>query len=237
MLTHGLNENLVSLVAPETFAAEQYLGLRLKLERLRQARDVRVIAVTSPGTGDGKTLTSINIAGALARGAGDRILLIDADLRSPSVDTSLALTGGGAPGLADFIMNTTLTLDDIVQRPEHVGFAVVPAGDATVPAHEILRSARLDELLSDARQRFDYVLLDTPPLVPVFDAALLSRSVDGVVIVVAAHKTPRKQLEEALNLLDPAKVLGIVFNNDTTATVGRYDSYYRRRVTAHHHVQ
>jgi len=91
-----LDTHLVSLTAPASFAAEQYQGLRLTLERLGRARTMQVVAVTSPGAGDGKTLTSINLAGALARGAEARVLLIDADLRRPSVSKQLALTDSPA---------------------------------------------------------------------------------------------------------------------------------------------
>ncbi len=226
-----IDDKLVSLSAPESLAAEQYLGLRLKIERLRQTRDIRVIAVTSPRTGDGKTVTSINIAGALARGTDSRVLLIDADLRNPSVDTSLGIATSDLTGLAEAVTDPRLGIDDIIRRPEHLDFAVVPAGGGTLPPHEVLRSPRLEVLLNEARERFDFVLLDTPPLAPVFDAALLSRAVDGMLIVVAADSTPRKLLDEALNLLDPAKVLGIVFNNDRRPLAGQYDGYYRRSYT------
>ena len=93
--------------------------------------------------------------------------------------------------------------------------------------HHILRSPRLEQLLAEARQRYDFIVLDTPPLLPVFDSALLRELVDGVLIVVAANQTPRKLLGEALNLLDPAKVLGIVFNRDARPLFGYYDAYYK----------
>ena len=85
--------------------------------------------------------------------------------------------------------------------------------------HELLRSPRFESLLHEARDQYDFVVLDTPPLVPVCDAAVLSRLVDGMLIVVAAHETPRKLLEEALNLIDESKVLGIVFNGDDSSPV------------------
>src|SRR6185369_2479693 len=88
------------LAPPGTFAAEQYQNLRLKIERLQQARGVRVVAVTSPAMNDGKTLTSINLAAALTRGPATRVLLIDADLRRPSVASQLGLSSDPGPGLA-----------------------------------------------------------------------------------------------------------------------------------------
>jgi Mrp family chromosome partitioning ATPase len=105
---------------------------------------------------------------------------------------------------------------------------VVPAGELRAPAHEVLRSPHLEFLLREARAHYDFVILDAPPLLPVFDAALLSRAVDGVLVVVAANRTPRKLLGEALNQLDPSKVIGIVFNGDVRPLYGYYDSSYQQ---------
>lgn len=221
-----LDHTLVTLTAPASFAAEQYQGLRLKCEQLRHLRDVRVVAITSPGAGEGKTLTTINLAGALARESDARVLLIDADLRRPSIAAHLGVDDGDGAGLADLVMDPKRTLAGVTRTIERFKFDVVSAGIVRGPAHQILRSPRLDAVLREARERYDYVLLDTPPLLPVFDAALLARSVEGLLVVVAANRTPRKLLEEALNLLDPAKVLGIVFNRDARPLFGYYRSYY-----------
>lgn len=223
-----LDPYLVSLKAPSSFAAERYQGLRMTVERLKALRDVRVIAVTSPGAGDGKTVTSINLAGALAHGAKARVLLIDADLRRPTVATRLRLDDADPRGLVDAITNEGTRIQDVTRTVDGFHLAVVPAGVTAVPIHELLRSARLESILNEARHLYDFVVLDTPPLLPVFDTALLARLVDGVLVVVAANRTPRKLLGEALNLLDPAKVLGIVFNGDAKPLFGYYDSAYQR---------
>src|SRR5882762_7291884 len=101
--SHGVDKHLVSLNAPSSFAAEQYQGLRLTVERLKRSRDVRVIAVTSPAAGDGKTVTSINLAGTLARGSDASVLLIDADLRRPMIAQRLGMSDPASKGLADAI--------------------------------------------------------------------------------------------------------------------------------------
>jgi capsular exopolysaccharide synthesis family protein len=217
----------VSLAVPGSFAAEQYQTLRYKLERLRQTRDLRIFAVTSPDTGDGKTVVSINLAGALGGETPARVLLIDADLRRPSVTSYLGLTDVDGTGLADLVADERKTLTQVIRTFEHLNFDLVPAGASSIPVHEILRSPRLEQVLQEARTRYDYVVLDTPPLFPVIDSALLSRSTDGMLIVVSANKTPRKLLEEALNLLDPGKVLGIVFNGDRAPLFGYYNGGYR----------
>lgn len=227
-----LATQLVSLTNPASFAAEQYQNLRLKIERLRQTRDLRVIAITSPGAADGKTVTSINLAGALARGAASRVLLIDADLRRPEVANQLHLGNEGL-GFADLVGGGDVSLDSVIRPLDSHNVDVIPAGTVTGPIHEVFRSARLPQLLSELRDRYDYVILDTPPIVPVVDSALLARVVDGVLVVVSANKTPRKLLEEALNELDSTKVVGIVFNNDDRPLYG-YDTNYRRYFSRKH---
>jgi capsular exopolysaccharide synthesis family protein len=227
-----LATHLVSLTNPASFAAEQYQNLRLKIERLRQTRDLRVIAITSPGASDGKTVTSINLAGALARGASSRVLLIDADLRRPEIASQLRMAKDG-PGFADLIRSASVQLHETIRPLDPHNVDVITAGTVDGPIHEVFRSAQLPQLLGSVRHRYDYVILDTPPIVPVVDSALLARVVDGVLVVVSANKTPRKLLEEALNELDSAKVIGIVFNNDDRPLYG-YDTNYRRYFSRKH---
>ena len=218
-----LDTHLVSLTAPASFAAEQYQGLRLTVERLGRARDLKVLAVTSPAAGDGKTVTAINLAGALARGGDERVLLIDADLRRPTVARQLGLADART-GLAD-ALGGELGLADVVQPVGTFNLDVIPAGTVRGGISQILRSPRLDAFIQQARVRYGYIVLDTPPLLPVFDSALLAKSVDGVLMVVSANQTPRKLLGEALNMLEPSKVLGIVFNSDHRPMFCYYNAY------------
>jgi len=227
MSTQNFDSRLVSLTNPASFAAEQYQGLRLTIERMSRTNGAQVIAVTSPAAGEGKTLTSINLAGALAREAEGRVLLIDADLRRPSVARSLGMVDGDANGLADVIADPKGQLAASARGIGSFNLSVVPAGMPGPAIHKVLRSPRLEQVLQQARTQFDVIVIDTPPLLPVFDSALLSRLVDGLLIVVAANQTPRKLLGEALNLVDPAKVMGIVFNRDDRPMFGYYDEYYR----------
>jgi capsular exopolysaccharide synthesis family protein len=221
-----LDSHLVSLTAPSSFAAEQYQGLRLTIERMGRSRDVKVIGITSPASGDGKTVTSINLAGALARGADERVLLIDADLRRPAVARQLGITDARR-GLADALMDPTLGIADVVQPLDRHNLDICPAGSVRGGVSQILRSPRLDAFIQQARQRYAYIIVDTPPLLPVFDSTLLAKSMDGVLMVVSANQTPRKLLGEALNMLEADKVLGIVFNRDERPLFGYYNSYYR----------
>src|SRR2546427_187553 len=131
-----------------------------------------------------------------------------------------------SPGLVDLILDPDLALDDVVRRLPRFRLSVLPAGRALAVTYELLQAPRLATILQEARRQYDYILLDTPPLVPVPDARVVADYVDGFVVVVAAHRTPRPLLGDALNLLDPAKVIGIVFNGDDRPLSGYYGYYY-----------
>ncbi len=224
-IVHDIDAHLVSLVRPASVEAEQYRVLRHLVEETRAGKACVLVAVSSPGAGDGKTTTSINLAGALAQDPTARVLIIDADLRRPSVATRLGGSGDGA-GLIDAILDPRRTLDDVIRRRPEFNMAILPAGQATPTPYELLNSPRLAELLDAARRRFDYIVLDTPPVVPFPDCRVLGKLVDGFFVVVAAHRTPRGLLEEALNVMEPSKVLGIVFNEAERPLSSYYDAAY-----------
>jgi capsular exopolysaccharide synthesis family protein len=218
-------EQLVSLLAPSSFEADQYRALRHVVERLRRESGFHVLAVTSPGPGDGKTVTTLNLAGALAQSAGARILVIDADLRKPSVGDYLGLNLR-LPGLANAIADPDYELASVARQLEGFNLSVVPAGKSHIAPYELLNSPRLEGLLREARLQYDFVLVDTPPFVGLPDGRLIERGVDGFLVVVSAHRTPRKMLAEALNTIDPAKVVGVVFNGDDRPTSEYYGYGY-----------
>jgi capsular exopolysaccharide synthesis family protein len=224
----GLEEHLVSLLAPTSFEAEQYRALRYLIEQLNKSTALSVVAVSSPGVADGKTTTTINLAGALAQAPDARVLLVDADLRAANLARRLGLDGHARPGLVDAILDRNLSLEAVADRRPDLNLTVVLAGRLPSAPYEVLKSPRLGELLAEARTRYDYIVLDTPPLVSVPDCRVIGRWVDGFLVVVAAHRTPRRLIEEALNVTEPAKVLGLVFNGDDRHLSRGY-SYASRR--------
>lgn len=218
----GVEGHLVSLLHPASFPAEPYRALRHLVEQLHRTAQLSIVAVSSASTGEGKTTTAINLAGTLAQAPDSRVLLVDADLRKSSIARYLALGDAGGPGLVDAILDANLGLDDVISRQSAFNLDVLPVGTLPPAPYEVLKSPRLGDLLEEARRRYDYVVLDTAPLVPVPDSRLIGKWVDGFLLVVAAHKTPRKLLAEALNLLDPAKLVGLVFNEDDESLSGYY---------------
>jgi capsular exopolysaccharide synthesis family protein len=214
---------------PLAFEAEQYRVLSHLVERLAQSGRV-VLAISSPVAGDGKTITSINLARTLAQGSDADVLLVDADLRRGSVGEQLGFGRATSLGLAGAIADPAVRLESVVRRRGNL--AVLPAGVCPPAPYETLRAPRTGELLREARERYDHVLVDTAPVVPVADLRALSQWVDGIILVVSAHYTPRPLFDEALAALDPEKVVGLVYNGDDEPLSRRYRYYYSYGETA-----
>ncbi len=210
----AVDDHLVSLVTPAAFEAEQYRALRHIVEQRHKADGLAVIAVSSPGVGDGKTTTAINLAGALAQAPEARVLLIEADLRRPSIGSLLGFGEVTGRGLVHGITDRSLSLGQLVRPRPPFNMHVILAGQTPPSPYEILKSPRLGELLDAARQQYDYVILDTPPLVAIQDCRVIARWIDGLLVVVAAHRTPRRLVEEALGVVDSSKIIGLIFNGD-----------------------
>jgi protein-tyrosine kinase len=220
---------LVSLLSPGAIEAEQYRGLRHLVEQFHKTASLTVLAVTSPGAGDGKTTTAINLAGALAQDPAARVLLVDADLRAPALPQRLGLGSTAERGLVDAILDARLRLEDVVRRAAPFNVSLLAAGRRPGVPYELLASPRFGELLDGARRAFDYVVLDSPPLVLFPDCRLMGQWVDGFLLVVAADRTPRKLVEEGLALIEPAKLMGLVFNGDRRALSSYYGDGYASR--------
>jgi capsular exopolysaccharide synthesis family protein len=218
-----VDAHCVSILQPTTFEAEQYRTLRYMVEQAHQKGNLSTVAISSPSSGDGKTVTAINLAGALAQSREVQVLLIDADLRQPSVARLLGLSTSEGPGLVDAVLNPSLSLLDIARPCPPSNLFVLPAGRSTASSYEVLKSPRMGEILAEARRRYDYIVVDTPPLIPLPDCRLLGKWVDGFFMVVAAHKTSRKLVEEALHVMDGSQLLGLVFNRDDRP-ISRYGS-------------
>ena len=212
-VVEGIQEHLVSLLRPSSFEAAQYRSLSHGLERLREAGSAKRVAITSPSGGDGKTVTAINLAAALAQGARNRVLLLEADLRKPMVARYLGLADSRR-GLVPAITRPGLPLAHAVTRLPGPRLDVLVAGHPLAAPYEALGSARVAEILAAARQAYDHVVVDTPPLIAMPEGRVIERLVDGYFIVVRAHHTLRSLLDESLKVSDTSKVLGFIFNED-----------------------
>lgn len=223
----SVDQHLVSFLKPDSFEANQYKALRYGIDRvLRSTPGCRIVAVTSPTPGDGKTITTINLAGAISRNSQSRVLIIDADMRHPSVAEAFGRKDFPRRGLVDAVMENR-PLQEFVHRLETKNVSVLTARPPDFDTDEILGSPNFARLLEEAAADYDYVLVDTPPVLPVPDCRLLAEHVHGFVVVVGADKTPRALLEETLEILGPSKVLGLVLNREQLKHSRYGNQYYR----------
>lgn len=188
---------LVVAADPRSPHAESFRSLRTSVQFIGLDRRARCLVVTSALPAEGKTTTVANLAIALSE-AGSRVVVVDTDLRLPRLADVMALEG--AVGVTDVLLGRA-DLDDVLQPWGGGGLSVLPAGTLPPNPSELLGSNRMADLLAELGRRFDHVLLDAPPLLPVTDAAVLSRLADGAIVVTAVGRSTRSQLAAALDTL------------------------------------
>jgi capsular exopolysaccharide synthesis family protein len=210
-------------VAASSAGLEAFRQLRTNLEFIDVGSPVQILVVTSSVAEEGKTTTAINLASALVA-ANRRVLIVEADLRRPTLDDHFKVRG--ALGLTDVIVRRG-ELDAAMQPVGVNGLMLLPSGKLPPNPSELLGSDAMVQLLERLRDRFDVVIVNTPPLLPVTDAAVLSAHADGVLVVVRAGRTTRQQLSLAMRALHAvgARVLGTVLNMAPTDRGSSYDAY------------
>jgi capsular exopolysaccharide synthesis family protein len=202
---------------------EQFRTLRTRLYHLRESSPLKKLLITSAVAGEGKTFVATNLAQAIARERDRRVLLIDADLRNPALH--LPLGAPLSPGLSDFLSDRA-TDADIVQHGQEGKLCFVAAGTLNQNPTELLSNGGLERLLDGLSPLFDWVIIDSPPCLPVSDANLMARFCDGVLLVVRAKTTPSAALQKARKELQKRKVLGVVVNAVQACDADSYGSYY-----------
>ena len=195
---------------PLSAAAESVRRLRTNLKFTDLGDHPRSIVITSAIPGEGKSTTALNLAVAMAD-AGSKVILVDADLRRPSVATSMGMEG--RVGLTTVLIGRA-ELGDVVQQWQNSTLDLLPSGRIPPNPSELLGSTAMERLLADLTATYDVVLLDTPPLLPVTDAAVLSSLVGGSLLVVGADRVHRPQLQQAIESLETAgaHIHGLVVN-------------------------
>ncbi|WP_194860509.1 polysaccharide biosynthesis tyrosine autokinase [Dietzia sp. SYD-A1] len=223
----GGAEHIVPFREGHSPAAESFRRLRTNLQFLNVDHPPRVIVLTSSVAMEGKSETAINLSLALAE-AGNRVLLIEADLRRPLVVSYMSMPD--RVGLTN-ILSGQADFADVVQETRHEGVDLLACGPLPPNPSELIASEMARKLLQDLRDVYDYVIIDSPPLLPVTDGALLARIADGALLVVRTHRTTGDQLIQAVDNLEKADstLLGIVTVANKPAKKGAsgyYDSYY-----------
>ena len=224
---------LVTLLAPRSAGTEAYRLLRTAISLMKVDQHHRVISLTSCGPGEGKSTTALNLGVVLATQA-KRVLLIDADLRKPTIAQRLKLPPTDQPGLSRFLSDSTVIAEECIQKvPEVVGLDVIPVQEIPPFPSELLGQGRLQELLTWAREHYDYVLIDTPPVLLVTDALIIATHCDTLLVVArigVAQKRALRRIRQDLAKY-PGKQFGVVANalphSDTYyGGYGNYRKYY-----------
>jgi len=203
-----LHPRLVAAAVSSGVAAEQYRALRTRIVNADH-RTSNVVLVTSPGRGEGKSITASNLALAMAQEYQRRACIVDADLRSPQVAKLFGIPEG--PGLSDVLLGTA-TLEEALVMIEEYQITVLPAGRAATHPAELLGTTTMRRTLEALRSQFDRVVIDTPSANPLADVGILTPLVDSVVLVVRAGVTETPAIHDALAAIDESKLLGIVLN-------------------------
>ena len=216
---------LVARDKPRSPAAEAYRTIRTNVDYLARTNDLKIIAVTSPTLGEGKTTSTANLALTLAQ-TEKRVIAISCDLRKPRLHTFFGVSN--ATGLTE-LLTAGVPIGSIVAKSDEPTLRVIPSGPIPPNPAELLGSDAMRQFLQGIRNYADYVLLDTPPVLAVSDAAVLAPQCDGVIIVVDATSTTRtavKVMREQLEQVG-SRILGGIYNNFDPRRTKSYPGHYR----------
>ncbi|OLD56813.1 MAG: hypothetical protein AUI64_01610 [Acidobacteria bacterium 13_1_40CM_2_64_6] len=216
-------EKLVVTERPEQSTIEQYRKLAATLHHAQTERQLKVVMVSSAVSGDGKTLTSTNLALTLSESYRRRVLLIDADLRRPSVHEVFQVKN--VTGLTDSLKAENDRRLPLIQASAYLSLLLAGRPDSDPMSG--LTSGRMRRLIGEAAATFDWVIIDTPPVVLLPDANLLAAMVDAAILVIGAGKTPHKLIMRAIDALGRNRILGVVLNRvDPSCLAGGYGYGY-----------
>jgi capsular exopolysaccharide synthesis family protein len=206
--------------APKS-SAEQFRTLRSRLAQIRETSSLKTILITSAISGEGKTFVSSNLAQAIARQHDRRVLLIDADLRRSRLHMQLGAPQ--SPGLSEYLRGEAQEMS-IIQHGQKENLCFIPGGSLVSDPSELLSNGKLKDLLERLAPVFDWIIVDSPPCVPVSDSLVLADHCDGVLLVVRAASTPLALAQKARQELQERNVIGVVLNG--VKDVQLYRGYY-----------
>ena len=225
----GASLEIKSVLNPLTYVGEQFRLLRSRLGLMQKQRGIKSVLVTSSVPAEGKTFTASGLAGVFAQEPGKRVLLIDADMRKAKSGVNFGLNGSAAGRGLSEILNGSQEFRRGLLTSMNPEFSFLPSGPLPSNPSELLSSQYLEQALRTAAEEFDWVIVDSPPVLSLSDAILLSPLCDTVVLVVRAKSTPSKLVQDTIKRLGPDHICGIVLNRQKQAQKSHYyyQYYYR----------
>lgn len=219
-----LGTSLITVTKPNSVVAEQFRTIRTNIQFSMIDKELKTIIFTSSGPYEGKSTVAANIAAVFAD-QGKKVVLIDADMRKPTVSKTFNIQNG--LGLSTLITSRNMKVEDVVQYVEDADLDIISSGPVPPNPSELLNSNRMNEVIKELEEKYDLVLFDMPPVVSVTDAQIMATKTDGVVFVVRRNIAHTEDVRNAKELLDmvQANVLGVVFNGAEKKSDRSY-SYY-----------
>jgi capsular exopolysaccharide synthesis family protein len=218
----GPESRLVLHLEPNGPGAERYRLLRHRLQAAHVQANIKTLLITSPGAGEGKSTVSLNLAATLAEKSNQHVLLLEGDLRCPSLARELGLK---LPTGLTQCARSEGGLGSVIWRIEPLGFYLLPAGKAVDNPAELLTSEWFSEVTAKLAASFDWIIIDAPPALPVVDALSLKRFADASIIVARAGRTQQGAIADVIRVLGRNHVLGVVLNGLEKFDRGYYEYY------------
>ena len=221
---------VVAITDAGGIAAEKFRLLAVRLRNLKQKRDLKRVLVTSALPDEGKSVVALNLACTLARYKQLRVLLIEGDMRRPRIRTNLGLPAMN--GLSEWL-RSDIPISEITYQinPPGLSLWLLPAGEPISDPVELMQSGRLASLLDRLTESFDWIIIDSTPILPVADTSVWARLSQGILMVVRESKTEKRQLQKALDALESSLFLGAVFNSSSNNEHKSYYTYYGASLT------
>jgi capsular exopolysaccharide synthesis family protein len=213
--------HLVSVAEEGSLGAEKFRFLAVRLRQLRQSRPLKKILITSTIPQEGKSTVAANLACTLARRRKQKTLLLEGDLRRPNIVNQFGV--GKHAGICEWLSGRTESIN--IYKLENLGLWILPAGAAPQNPLELMQSGKLFLLMEQLEAWFDWIVIDSPPVLPLADTSLWSRLADGIVLVTRKGITEKQQLLRGLEAIEKSKLLGALVNSSSNAA---HNDYYQR---------
>lgn len=217
-----VNDRLIAITQSSSPYCEEYRGLRTRIIQKSKDRKLRSIVIVSVGPSEGKTITAINLAWLLAQTEGIKALVIDGDIRRPSVSSYLGIKTD--KGLSD-VLSEDAQLGEQLIKLDPSGLHLMPAGRGREDVAELLSGPGFDRLLGEAEKSFEFVIIDAPPLSLFADASIMINRADAALLLICPDQTNYKDIDRLMETLPREKFLGVVMNRSEDALISR--QYYK----------